>query len=149
MIKLFGIIILAIRFEFGDRASMWYTFSQSNYRPDPDSGNINMNRPRFDVLYRHVQWSHQTGVQDEGTIHENHWWENFKDFLTDFSEYCTQLFSPSDLICVDSTYRGGMIYVAMYMNPDNGSEIQNYACGSSEIMMQLSIGKFAMNEAEQ
>ena len=54
MIKWFGIIILATRFEFGDRASLWYTVSQSKYRSAPDFGKIVMNRHRFDMLWRHV-----------------------------------------------------------------------------------------------
>ena len=62
MIKWFGIITLATRFEFGDRDSLWYTFSQSNYRSAPDFGNTDMNRRHFNVLWRHVQYIHQTDV---------------------------------------------------------------------------------------
>ena len=54
MIKWFGIIILATRFEFGDRESLCYTVSQSKYRSAPDFGKNGMNRHRFDMLWRHV-----------------------------------------------------------------------------------------------
>ena len=54
MIKWFMIIILATRFEFGDRASMWFTISQSKYRSAPDSGNTGKIRYRLYMLWRHV-----------------------------------------------------------------------------------------------
>ena len=44
MIKWFGIIILAKCFEFGDRASLWYTVSQSKYRSATSLGKKGMNR---------------------------------------------------------------------------------------------------------
>ena len=93
MIKWFGIIILATRFEFGDMARLWYTVSQLNYRLAPAFGKTGMNRHRFDILWRYVQWIHQLDVQGEGTSHEAHQWKLFEDFVTDFNENCTQLFS--------------------------------------------------------
>ena len=54
MIKWFGIIILATRFEYGDRANLWSTVSQSKYSSIPAFGNTGMNRHRFDMLWRHV-----------------------------------------------------------------------------------------------
>ena len=50
MIKWFGVIILDTRFEFGDRAILWSTVSQSKYRYAPDFGNTVMNRQRLDIL---------------------------------------------------------------------------------------------------
>ena len=103
MIKWFGIIILATRFEFGDRSSLWSTVSQSKYRPAPDFGKTGMNRHRFDMLWRHVRWSHQPDVQYEGMSHEAHWWKFIEYFVTNFNEYHTQLISPWDLIKVVRT----------------------------------------------
>ena len=54
IIKWLGIIILATRFEFGDRASLWSTVSKSKYRSAPDFDKTGMNRHRFDMLWRHV-----------------------------------------------------------------------------------------------
>ena len=66
-----------------------------------------------------------------------------------------------DLICADESisrwYRQGghwinlglSMYVAMYMKPENGTDIHNAACGRSGIMMQLSIVKSAKNEEYQ
>ena len=54
MIKRFGIIILATRFEFGDRYILWSTVSQSKYRSAPDFVKTGINRHRFDMMWRHV-----------------------------------------------------------------------------------------------
>ena len=72
MIKWFGIIILATHFEFGDRASLWYTVSQSKYRSPPDFVKTGMNRHRFYMMLMHVWWIHQPCVQGEGTSHDAH-----------------------------------------------------------------------------
>ena len=69
MIKWFGIIILATRFEFGDRASLWSNVSQSKYRSDTDFGKTVMNRHCFNIMWRHVLSSHQPDMRGEGTIH--------------------------------------------------------------------------------
>ena len=72
MIKWYLIIILATRFEFGDRASMWSTVSQSKYRSAPAFGKTGMNRHRFNIMWRHVPWIHQPDVRGEGKSHEAH-----------------------------------------------------------------------------
>ena len=54
MIKSCEIIILATHFEFGDRASLWSTVSQSKYRSAPNFGKTGMNRHHLDMLWRHV-----------------------------------------------------------------------------------------------
>ena len=101
MIKWFGIIILATRLEFGDRARLWSTVSQSKYRFAPAFVNTGMNRHRFDVLWRHFRWSHHPDVQGEGNIHEAIWWKLVEELVTHFNEYRTQILSPLDLICAD------------------------------------------------
>ena len=103
MIKWFGIVILATCFEFGDRAILWSTVSQSRYRSAPVFGKTDMNMHRFDVLWRLVQCSHQLDVRGEGTNHESHRWKLVEYFVTNFNEYHTQIFSPSDLICADES----------------------------------------------
>ena len=103
MIKWFGIIILATRFEFGDRASLWSTVSQSKYRSATSFVNTGINRHHFDMIWRHVLCIHQPDVQGEGTSHEAHRWNIVEEFVTDFNEYFTQLLSPSDIICADES----------------------------------------------
>ena len=41
------------------------------------------------------------------------------------------------------------MYVVMDRKPENGADIQNYACGPLGIMIQLSIVKSESNEADQ
>ena len=72
MIKWFGIIILAKIFESGYRASLWSTVSQSKYTSATAFGKTGMNKHRFNMLWRHVRWSHHPDVRGEGTSHEAH-----------------------------------------------------------------------------
>ena len=62
MVVWFGFIILATRFESGDRTSLGSTVSQSKYSSDPDFGKTGINRHYFDMLWRHVLWIHQPDV---------------------------------------------------------------------------------------
>ena len=84
MIKWFGIIILATRFKFVYRVSLWYTVSQSKYRSAPAFGKTGMNRQRFDMMYRHVRWSYHPDIRGEGMRHEAHRWKLVEDFVTHF-----------------------------------------------------------------
>ena len=100
-------------------------------------------------------------MQYEGTLHEDHRWKPVEEFVTNFNEYHTQLFSPSYLIC-DDEYKlrwygksghwinlGFPMYVATDINPENGAEIHNIAYGRLGIIMRLRIVKSAKNEEEQ
>ena len=137
------------------------TVYQSKYRSATAFGKTGINRQRFDMLWRHVRWSHQPDIRDEGTIHEDHRWKLVEDFVTHSNEYRTQLFSPSDIICADESIsrwygQGGHwinlgfpMYATMGRKPENGEEIHNYSYGRSGIMMQLRIVKSAKNEEDQ
>ena len=130
---MFGIIILATRFVFADRAILWSTLSQSKYRSSPAFLNTEMNSHRFDILRRHVQWINHTGVLYYVTIHEAHMWKFFEHFVTNFNEYHTPLFSPLNIIRADdfiSRWYGQvshwinlsfLMYVAMDWKLDNGA----------------------------
>ena len=120
-----------------------------------------MNGHCFDMMWRNVQWIHNTDVQGEVTSHEDHRWKLVEDFVNPFNDYCTQIFSPSDLICdnesISQRYRKGghwinlgfPMYVAMERKPDNGVDIHNASCRRSGIMMRISIVKSARIEADQ
>ena len=94
-------------------------------------------------------------------IHEDHRCKLIEDFVTNFNEYRTHIFSPSDLIyaveSISQWYRHGghwidlgfPVCVAIYRKPDNGSEIQNATCRRSGIIICLRIFKSARNEEEQ
>ena len=137
------------------------TVSKSKYRSTPDFGKTGMNRHRFDMIWRHVKWSHQPDLQDEGTSHEDHQWKLVEYFVTHFNEYHTQILSTLYLICADESisrwyvqgghwiYLGFPMYVAMGRKTENGADIQNASFGWSEIMMRLRIVKSENNEEEQ
>ena len=99
MIKWFGIIILGTSLELVYRSSIWSTVYRSKYRSDPAFGNTGMNSHLFDMLWRHVWWSHQPDLKDEGTSHEAHRWKLVEDFVTRFNKYHTQL-SEGENSCV-------------------------------------------------
>ena len=72
-------------------------------------------------------------------IHEAHQWKLVEDFVNNFNEYHTQIFSPLDLICADESILwwygqgdhwinlGLPRYVAIDKKLENGADIQNYA----------------------
>ena len=62
MTKLFGIITLATSFEFGDRASLWSTIYQAQYRSAPAFGNNGINMHSVNMLWKHVRCIHQPYV---------------------------------------------------------------------------------------
>ena len=113
------------------------------------------------MMWRHVRWTHQPDVQDEGTSHEAHQCKLVEEFLTNSNEYHTQLLSPSDLICANKSisrwygqcghwiHLGLPMYMTTERNPESGAEIQNAACGRLGIMMQFRIVKSARNEADK
>ena len=103
IIKWFGIIILATRFEFVDRDSLWSNVSKSKYRSAPDFCNTSINRHCLDMLWRHFLWINQPDVRDEGTSHEAHRWKLVEDLVNHFNKYCTQILSPSDIMCADES----------------------------------------------
>ncbi len=52
----FGLIILATRFEFSKRSSLWITIiATSKYIPAPAFGNSGMSRDRFDLLWQCIR----------------------------------------------------------------------------------------------
>ena len=112
IIKWFGIIILATRFEFGYRASLWSTVSQSKYRYAPAFGKTIMNRHRFDMMWRHVQWSHHPDLRDEGTSHEAYWWKIVEELLLILMSIAHRYSLLRISYVMMSPYHGGMDRVA-------------------------------------
>jgi Transposase IS4 len=58
LLKFFGIIILATRYEFQSRRNLWSEKPTSKYLSSPAFGSkTGMSRKRFDVLWSGVRWS--------------------------------------------------------------------------------------------
>jgi hypothetical protein len=101
ILKFFGVIILATRFEFGDRASLWSSTAPSKYVPAPSFGQTGMTRPRFDTIWKYIRFSDQPDVRPDNMSSEQHRWRLVVDFVKTFNDHRAETFVPSDKICVD------------------------------------------------
>jgi len=153
------VIILATKFEFDDRRSLWATTATSKYIPAPLLGKTMMSRNRFDDLWRCIRFSNQPSVRPPDMTAEQYRWRLVDDFVTSFNDHRASTFSPSERICVDESIsrwygKGGHwinhglpMYVAIDRKPENGCEIQCASCGESGIMIRLKLVKTADEEA--
>ena len=156
--KFFGLWILATRFEFGSRASLWSNVAPSKFAPAPAFGKTGTSRHRFDNLWRHIRFSDQKEDRPEGMSSEKHRWTLVDDFVTLFNSHRSAMFVPGETICVDESISrwyglggewiniGLPMCVAIDRKPDNGCEIQDAACGKSKIMIRLKLVKTATEE---
>ena len=161
LLKFFGVLILATKFEFSSRASLWSNVAPFKYQPAPAFGRTGMKRNRFDVIWECLTFSKQPQVRPQGMSAEAYRWMLIDDFVTEFNEYRAANFSPGSTICVDESIsrwygmgghwiNGGLPnYVAMDRKPENGCEIQDAACGDSGIMIRLKLVKTSNEEEEE
>jgi len=159
IIKLFGVLILITRFEFGSRASLWSTVQQYKYIPTASLGRTGMSRNRFDHLFACLRFSKQLDERPEDMTSEAWRWTLVDDFVKAFNDHRERHFIPSNMICVDESIsrwygQGGHwinaglpCYVSIDRKPENGCEIQNAACGKSGVMLQLKLVKHTEEEA--
>jgi hypothetical protein len=153
MIKFFGIIILATRFEFTARSTLWSKARVSRFYALPAFGTTGMTRNRFDEIWKCMRFSHQDPERPLYTPHEVYRRNLVDDFVTMFNDHRQQQVYPSDRICVDESISrwygmgGDWINVGLPMNvamdqkPENGAELQNACCAVSGVMLRLRIHK--------
>ena len=158
IVKFFGVMLLATRFEFGSLASLWSNVTTNKYIPAPSFGQTGMPRKRFDDLWMCIRFSEQPPNRPSEMTSEQYRWRLVDDFVKNFNEHRAQNFFPPDEICVDESMsrwygQGGHwinhglpMYVAIDRKPENGCEIQNAACGRSGVMLRLKIVKTAEEE---
>jgi Transposase IS4 len=73
LLKFFGIIILATRYEFQSRRNLWSEKPTSKYLSAPAFGSkTGMSRKRFDVLWSGVRWSQQPNNNQPGNTQQQH-----------------------------------------------------------------------------
>ena len=161
LLKFFGVLILASKFEFQSRRSLWATTAPAKYIPAPAFGKTGMPRMRFDDLWKCIRWSDQPSERPDSMSSEQYRWKLVDDFVDKFNEHRAATFQPSDTICVDESIsrwygKGGHwinhglpMYVAIDRKPENGCEIQSAACGRSGIMIRLKMVKTADEEDRQ
>ena len=136
MLRFFGVVILATKFEFDNRRSLWATTATSKYIPAPLFGKTNLSRNRFDDLWRCIRFSDQPSVRPADMTAEQFRWKLVDSSVTEFNEHRASTVSPSERICVDESIsrwygKGGHwinhglpMYVAIDRKPENGCEIQ-------------------------
>jgi len=137
LLKWFGVLILATRFEFGSRADLWSEKPRCKHIPAPDFGKTGMSRQRFDDLWHHMEWSYQVPQRPDDMSSERHRWCLVQDFIDRINEHRVSYFHPSDIICVDESIsrwhglggswinKGLPMYVAIDRKPEDGCEIQD------------------------
>jgi hypothetical protein len=59
ILKLFGVLILVTRFEFGNRRSLWAREGPTPFIPAANFGRTGMSRNRFELLWVSLSWSRQ------------------------------------------------------------------------------------------
>jgi hypothetical protein len=152
ILKLFGVLILVTRFEFGDRRSLWSKEGPTPFIPAANFGRTGMSRNRFELLWVSLQWSRQPPLEEQDAVgSETFRWALVQDFVDRFNEYRKAAFVPGETICVDESMsrwygQGGSwinhglpMYIAIDRKPENGCEIQNSACGESGVMLRLKL----------
>lgn len=159
VIAFFGVVILATRFEFGSRASLWSENAYSRFHPAPHFGRTGIGRRRFDDIWSNLRFSVQPDIRPEDVSSEEYRWMMVNDFVKFFNEHRHEQFIPSDRICVDESMSrwygmggdwinaGLPMYIAIDRKPDNGAEIQNACCADSGVMLRLRIVKSKRAEA--
>ena len=158
ILRLFGIMILATKFEFLSRASLWSTVAQSKYRPAPSFGRTGMSRIQFDNLFSNLRFGNQPAERPPNLSSGQYRWLLVDNFINNFNKHRARNFIPSERICVDKLIscwygQGGSWinqglpqYVAIEQKPENGCKIQNAACGCSGVMIRLKLVKSADEE---
>ncbi len=154
IIKLFGIMVLATRYEFGTRASLWSQTSEFKYSEAPQFGTkTGMSRRRFDLLWQHIRFGNQPKDIQDGMSHEAHRWLLVDNHVKRFNEHRAAVVTPSGIICVDESISrwyglGGLwiniglpMYVAIDRKPENGCEIQDSADGECKLHLRVLLVK--------
>ena len=153
LLKFFGILILATRFEFTSRHSLWATTPVSRYEQAPQFGKLRMSRDRFDAIWNRIRFGRQPNQRPDNMTSAEYRWLLVDAFVESFNLHRARNFIPGETICVDESMsrwygQGGdwinhglPTYVAIDQKPENGCEIQNAACGTTGIMLQLALVK--------
>ena len=148
-----GLIIMATRFEFSSRQSLWSSVWKTKYQPPPDFGKSGMSRNRFNDIWECSRWSFQPEERPPHVSSEDYRWMLVDDFVAFFNEHREKFFNPSSDMCADESMSrwyglggdwinlGLPMYVALDRKPEHGCEIQNLCDGQSGIMLRLLLVK--------
>lgn len=102
ILRLFGIMVLITRFEFGKKGDLWKTEPSSKYLPPPCFGKTGMSRDRFNDLLRCIRFSRQP--ERQGDLSSVKWrWALVDDFVDAINTHRQNCFVLSDLVYVDES----------------------------------------------
>ena len=87
IVKLFGVMLLVIQFEFGSWASLWSNMTTNKYIPAPLFGLTGMPRKRFDNLWMCIRFSEQPPNRPSDMTSEQYHWRLVDDFVKNFNEH--------------------------------------------------------------
>ena len=108
IVKFFGVMLLATRFEFGSRVSLWSNVTTNKYIPAPSFGQTGMPRKRFDDLWMCIRFSEQPPNRPSEMTSEQYRWRLVDDFVKNFNEHRVQNFSHRMRFALTSQCPGGM-----------------------------------------
>lgn len=154
LLRFIGIILLATKYDWNDRADLWSTTNPSKYVNAINFGKLtNMSRNRFDFLWKHMRFSHQPQEIPEGMSSTKYRWMLVDDFVEAFNSHRSVFFIPGDSLCVDESFsrwygKGGSwiniglpLFIVMDRKPDDGCELWSCCCGTTGVMLQLMVVK--------
>ena len=154
MVKFMGLCILITRFQFLSRQDLWSQTARSKYVPAFKLGQLTgIARNRFDMIWSCLRWIHKPKQREEVMTHAQYMWLLVDEFIDRFNTHRSDKFSPRSTTCVyksmvrwyghggDWINRGISHYITIKINPENGLEVQNSACGECGIMMRLKLVK--------
>jgi len=135
VLKFFGILIIATRFQFRSRADLLATAPRSKHMPAPAFGErTGISRHRFDTMWSAPRSSRQQtgGPSTEDASGERSRWAPINDFISSINNQMAAHVTPGDTICVDESMvkwygLGGAwisielpMYVSIDRKPENG-----------------------------
>lgn len=56
LLQFFGVLLLATKFEFSNRESLWSTTGKTAYEPAPNFGRTGMSKNRFNEIWQHIRF---------------------------------------------------------------------------------------------
>ena len=94
VLKIFGVLILLTRFEFGSRRDLWANESKYKYIPPPNFV-VLISHHRFESILSAIRFSRAEDAALEGRKNR---WNLVKYFSSAIKEHSRSCVTPSDLI---------------------------------------------------
>ena len=103
LLKFFGVLILATKYEFTSRASLWSRIPLEKYESAPNFGKTGLSRDRFDVIFKNICFSEQPNQRPDNWNSEQFRWACVDDFVNNYNVHRATNCLPSEMLCVDES----------------------------------------------